>query len=459
MTTVIDSGRRPRVAVVGAGVSGLTAAYLLEDTHHVTLFEAEHRLGGHAHTHDVGTGQGGSVPVDSGFIVLNDRTYPMLRRLFSELGVRTRPTEMSMSITCAGCGLGYAGGRGPRGIFAQPRRTVDVRFWRLLLQITRFQRRAKALLDATEQSGGATADASLTYGDFLRGEGFDPYFVAHYALPVVSCVWSMGQDEALDYPAAYLFAFLRHHGFLDLGDAPTWHTVVGGSRVYVEAVAQRLDVVRRGSPVSAVTRTPDGVRVQTGVGAQAATEEFDQVVLATHADEALRLLASPTPAEQRLLGAFDYSTNHTYLHRDEAFLPDRRVRASWNYRLEDCGHHVDRSRVSYWMNRLQGHDEREPLVVTLNPHEAPSQVVAEMTYQHPVFTTESVAAQRRLADLNDGRVAYAGAYQGWGFHEDGCASGVRAAVSLGGRHLGEAVPVATGHVAAADVAAVEAVAG
>ncbi len=436
MTTDIETGHRPRVAVVGAGISGLTAAYLLKDTHQVTLYEAQPRLGGHAHTHDVTTGHG-DVPVDSGFIVLNDRTYPMLRTLFTELGVETRPTEMSMSVTCGGCGLGYAGGRGARGIFAQPRRAVDARFWRMLLQVRRFQRKAKELLAVTEEKGSGHPDDGLTYGDFLRRERFDDHFLAHYALPVVSCVWSMGHDEALGYPAAYLFAFLRHHGFLDLGDAPTWHTVVGGSRVYVAAIADRLATVRHGAPVTAVSRTTDGVAVRTDQD----TATYDQVVLATHADEALRLLETPTSEESRLLGSFTYSTNRTYLHRDETFLPDSRVRASWNYRLEDCDHQVDRTRVSYWMNRLQGHDESQPLVVTLNPDRTPSQVIAEMSYEHPIYTTTSVAAQRELEVLNRGPIAFAGAYQGWGFHEDGCASGVRAAVALGGRDLRQPVAV------------------
>ncbi len=436
MTSDITAGARPRVAVVGSGVSGLTASYLLAGSHEVTLFEAEPRLGGHAHTHEVRLRDGSPVPVDSGFIVLNDRTYPLLRRLFDELGVQTRPTEMSMSITCDGCGLGYVGGRGARGIFAQARRTVDPRFWRLLLQIRRFQHRAKALLSTAEDRGPDSPDQSLSYGEFLAREGFEEHFIAHYALPVVSCVWSMGRDEALGYPAAYLFAFLRHHGFLDLGDAPTWHTVVGGSRSYVAAVADRVDVVRRQRPVTAVTRTGDGVVVTSREPGTEVSEQFDQIVLATHADDALRLLTDATDAERRLLGEFGYSTNQTYLHRDESVLPAPRVRGSWNYRLEGCSHQVDRTRVSYWMNRLQGHDEHEPLVVTLNPDKAPSDVIAEMSYRHPTYTAGSVAAQRELGLLNDGRTAFAGAYQGWGFHEDGCASGVRAAVSLGGRDLG-----------------------
>jgi predicted NAD/FAD-binding protein len=415
---------RPTVAVIGGGVSGLTAAYLLSRTHHVTLFEADDRVGGHAHTHDVPLSDGTTAAVDSGFIVLNDRTYPLLRRLFAELAVETRPTEMSMSITCAECGLNYVGGRKASGIFAQRRRLLDPRFWRLLLGVRRFQKAALRLLAEEPESG-------LTYGEFLDRHGFDRHFVTHYALPIVSCVWSMGHREALDYPAAYLFAFLDHHGFLRLGDAPTWHTVVGGSRTYVGAITSRLDVVRTRTRVTAVSRKPDAVEVDDELGAHHA---FDKVVLATHADEALALLTDAGEDEQEVLGAFGYSRNVTHLHRDESVLPARRTgRASWNYRLEGCRTVTDRSRVSYWMNRLQGHPESDPLVVTLNPGdgETPADVVATMTYLHPTYTAASVAAQRRLAGLNSDRLAFAGAYHGWGFHEDGCRSGVAAAEALG----------------------------
>ncbi len=428
MTTTPRSGAstRPSVAVVGAGIAGLSAAHALQATHRVTLLEAEDRLGGHAHTHTVDLPGGGQVAVDSGFIVLNDRTYPELRRLFADLGVPTRPTEMSMSVTCAGCGLGYVGGRSARGIFAQKRRLVDPRFWRLLLSVRRFQKAALALL---------ASDEDLTYGDFLAREGFDDFFVQHYALPIVSCVWSMGHEEALGYPASYLFAFLRNHGFLVLRDAPTWHTVVGGSRTYVEAVASRLDVVRADARVTAITRTPAGVRVESqGADGSPVSEDFDQVVVATHADTALALLTDATPDERRVLGTFGYSTNRTFLHRDESFLPAQQsVRASWNYRLDSCDAVDDRTRVSYWMNRLQGHPESAPLVVTLNPDDAhlPDDVVAEMSYQHPTYTSASVASQRELPTLNDGRTAFAGAYHGWGFHEDGCKAGLVAAASLG----------------------------
>jgi uncharacterized protein len=421
---------RPTVAVIGAGVSGLTAAYLLQPTHHVTLFEADDRLGGHAHTHDVELSDGASVPVDSGFIVLNDRTYPLLRRLFGELGVQTRPTEMSMSITCEGCGLSYKGGTGANGIFGQRRRLLDPRFWRLLGGIRQFQKAALALLDAP------AADPDLTYGEFLEAQGFDAHFVTHYALPVVSCVWSMGHRDALAYPAAYLFAFLRHHGFLALGDAPTWHTVVGGSRSYVETITSRLDVVRSGHRVTAVSRKPDAVELDVipPGGGPSEHHGFDKVVIATHADAALALLTDADETEMDVLGVFGYSTNVTWLHRDATFLPaHERSRASWNYRLEDCDTLTDRTRVTYWMNRLQGHPEAEPLLVTLNPDEAtaPDDVVARMTYRHPTYSAASVAAQDRLAELSSDRLAFAGAYHGWGFHEDGCRSGVAAARALG----------------------------
>ncbi len=420
---------RPTVAVIGAGVSGLTAAYLLQRTHHVTLFEAEGRLGGHAHTHDVALSDGNTAPVDSGFIVLNDRTYPLLRRLFAEVGVRTRPTEMSMSICCDGCGLAYTGGRRANGIFSQRRRSLDPQFWRLLLQIRRFQREALAFLDHGPAEG-------ITYEEFLTQHGFDRHFVTHYALPVVSCVWSMGHNEALAYPAAYLFAFLRHHGFLSLGDAPTWHTVLGGSRSYVDAITRKLDVVRAGTRVTAVSRKPEAVELDTVADDAGPSEHhaFDKVVVATHANEALALLTDAGDEEHELLGAFGYSTNVAWLHRDERVLPEhRRSRASWNYRLEDCDTLTDHTRVSYWMNRLQGHPESDPLIVTLNPAEGPDpkHVIAKMTYEHPTYTGASVAAQSRLASLNSDRLAFAGAYQGWGFHEDGCRSGVAAAEALG----------------------------
>lgn len=416
---------RPSVAVIGAGVSGLTAAYLLARTHDVTLYEAEHRLGGHAHTHDVTSADGRRYAVDSGFIVHNDRTYPLLRRLFAELGVQARPTEMSMSIRCEDCGLEYAGGRGLKGILAQPRRVLDRRFVGMLLQVKRFHRRAAAFLESTD-AGDAT-----TYGEFLTREGFDEHFVNHYAVPVVSCVWSSGQDTALLYPARYLFRFLDHHGMLQVTGSPQWYTVVGGSRTYVERIAERLPAVRNGSPVTALWRGPEGVEIEDASGG---TARYDKVVVATHPDQALTLLADPTHDEVETLKAFTYTPNETVLHTDEGLLPRAgQARASWNYLMTSCSARGTAPVVTYWMNRLQGHESPEQFLVTLNAREriAADSVIAVMDYEHPLYTAESVAAQSRLGSLATDRTVYAGAYHGWGFHEDGCRSGVEAA-----RHFG-----------------------
>jgi len=417
---------RPSVAVIGSGVSGLTAAYLLSRTHDVTLFESDNRLGGHAHTHDVTASDGSEHAVDSGFIVHNDRTYPWLCKLFAELKVEVRPTEMSMSVRCEGCGLEYAGGRGLRGLLAQPRRLLDPRFLRMLLQVKRFHRRASAFLEATDDGD------TTTYGEFLEREGFGEHFIAHYAVPVVSCVWSAGREVALLYPARYLFRFLDHHGMLQVTGSPQWYTVVGGSRTYVELLAARLPDVRRSAAVTDITRRPDSVEITYGADSRAA--RFDRVVIATHADQALGLLTDPTDQEVQTLKAFGYSSNQTLLHTDSSLLPEAvQARASWNYRMSSCTSPDEPTVVTYWMNRLQGHTSPQDYLVTLNAREriGPDDVLAVMDYEHPIYTPESVAAQSNLGDLATDRTVYAGAYHGWGFHEDGCRSGVQAA-----RHFG-----------------------
>ena len=415
------AAHRPAMAVIGGGVSGLTAAYLLARDHDVTLFEADGRLGGHAHTHDVESRSGGTLAVDSGFIVMNERTYPHLLRLFGELGVQTRPTEMSMSISCGGCGLSYAGGRGLGGILAQPTRLGDPRFLGLLAQVPKFHRRARRLL---------ATDSDLTWGQFLADGRFGDYFIQHFAVPLVSCVWSCGDSDAADYPARHLFTFLDHHGMLQVTGSPTWRTVVGGSRAYVEKIAGQLDDIRLDQPVTALTRDADGVEVRVG----AHTQRFDGVVLAVHADQALALLADASPQEKSDLAAIGYSRNETWLHHDPALLPEApRARASWNYRLASCRGGADKVTVSYWMNRLQGLQDTRDHLVTLNATERvdPATVQARMTYQHPVFSTAAVAAAQRLRTAGGPRLAFAGAHLGWGFHEDGCRSGAQAAASFG----------------------------
>ncbi|MGH3434423.1 MAG: NAD(P)/FAD-dependent oxidoreductase [Thermocrispum sp.] len=413
---------RDRVAVIGSGVSGLTAAYLLQRRCDVLLFEADDRLGGHAHTHDVTTSDGRQLAVDSGFIVHNRRTYPNLLRLFAELEVPTQESEMSMSVRCDGCGLEFAGGKGLAGMTAQPARLARPGYLRMLAELPRFHRAARRLLD-----DGAEA----TLGEFLTDGGYSRTFADHLLLPLVSAVWSADLRTSRDYPARYLFTFLANHGMLAVTGAPPWRTVTGGSRTYVERAVKQLTAARVSTPVRAVVRHPDGVQVRDGAGE---THETDHVVIATHADEALRLLVRPSAAEQRALGPWTYSRNEALLHQDPSVLPRApRARASWNYRKPGCHAVPDRVQISYDLNRLMRLPTDEEYVVTLNHGGQVDQrrTLARMTYEHPEYTPESVAAQAGLPALNHGRTAFAGAYHGWGFHEDGCASGVRAAEAFG----------------------------
>lgn len=414
---------RNRVAVIGAGVAGLTSAYLLQRRYEVVLFESEPRLGGHAHTHDVPTPDGGSVAVDTGFIVHNDRTYPNLLRLFGELGVETQPTEMSMSVRCAGCGLEYAGGKGLPGLF--PRwDAARPRYLRMLAEVTRFHRHARRVL-SDDTLGDVTLGAFLTIG------GYSEYFVQHFVLPVVSAVWSAGPHVSRQYPARYLFTFLAHHGMLSVTGSPQWRSVTGGSREYVERAAKNLSAVHVSTPVRAVTVGGDGVEIRDDSGQ---AHHVDRVVVATHPGQALAMLAEPTTAQREVLGAFTYSRNETWLHTDASLLPvTAGAAASWNYLKTACAENAGPVLVSYHMNRLMRLAEPVDYVVTLNATDriAKDSVLAEMVYEHPVYTPASVAAQRRLPELSNDRIAFAGAYHGWGFHEDGCASGVRAAAALG----------------------------
>ena len=403
-----------RIAVVGGGVSGITAGYVLAQADHVTLFEADDRLGGHADTHPTG--------VDTGFIVYNERTYPLLTRQFAELGVATQPSQMSMSVRCAGCGLQYAGQRGLPGLAAGLPRGRG-RYVRMLAEVPRFHRAARRALG--DPDGQVLAD-------FLRTGGFSRYFTAHFALPLVAAVWSCPSGTALRYPARYLFAFLANHGMLSVSGSPPWRTVTGGSRRYVELAAKRIPDIRLSTPVRAVRRYSDHAEVWDAAGE---THRFDAVVIAAHADQALRLLDPPTDAERDVLGAFTYTQNPALLHSDVTLLPRRpSVRASWNYQLGGCEPDDDAPRISYDMNRLQNLAGGAEYIVTLGGAGLvdPALVIDRMDYAHPAYTPASVAAQRRLPGLNTHVTAFAGAYHGWGFHEDGCRSGAAAARSLGG---------------------------
>ena len=407
-----------RIAVVGTGIAGLGAAYALSRAHEVELFERETWAGGHAHTivHRAGDRE---VALDTGFIVHNERTYPQLVRLFRELGVATQDSEMSFSVTCRRCGLEWSG----RRPLAQPRNAVHPRFLRMLWDVGRWLRRAKA--EVTDE---------LTLGRYVAAGGYSPEFRDHFLVPLTAAIWSTAPTEVLDLPAAYAVRFFDNHGMLGFGRF-RWRTVVGGSHVYIGRLLERTGArLRLEQPVRTVRRDANGVTVETSRGEPL---RFDRVVMATHPDQALGLLADPSDAERRILGAFSYTTNETVLHTDERLLPTAAsARASWNYQLADCRAPASQPTMTYYLNRLQALDEPRAYCVTLNrgAEIREERVIARMVYEHPRYTFESMRAQRELPTLNARRnTAYCGAYHGFGFHEDGLASGLAAAESLGAR--------------------------
>jgi uncharacterized protein len=411
------------VAVVGSGVAGLLAAHVLGRESRVTLYEADSRLGGHADTHVVD-----GVAVDTGFIVHNERTYPNLLRLFDELGVQTQESDMSMSVRSDDHHLEWAGALGLAGLFPTWRNALRPAYLRMLTEIPRFHRMARQLLD-----GEATGDQDETLGAFLERGGFSPLFRTHFMESLVACVWSCDPAVALDYPARYLFSFLQHHGMLQIFGSPQWRTVTGGSRAYVEKVAARLPDIRTGTKVTSVLETPTGVEITDGNGQ---VDTYDAVVVATHPGQALAILAEPTATQREVLASMPYSPNTAQLHTDTSVLPrNPRARASWNYlrRPAAAGRTVT---VSYDMTRLMRLPARADgrrFIVTLGGEDIvdQSQVIDTMQYEHPIYTPASVAAQRRLPECDTDRVVFAGAWHGWGFHEDGARSGVEAAAKLG----------------------------
>lgn len=417
-----------RVAVVGSGVAGLTAAYLLSRRHEVVLLEKDDRLGGHARTVDVADGQGGTVAIDTGFIVHNRRTYPNLTRLFDELGVETRPSDMSMSVRCDGCGLEYAGSRGLPGAVPTAGTLLRGAYLRTLLEVKRFHLHGRAVL----------ADPStepLSLGAMMREGGYSEHFSQHFLRPLVSAVWSTPHDITDDYPARYLMRFLDNHGMLSVSGSPTWRTVVGGSRTYVERAARSIGTVRTGAEVVGVLRDDAGATVKL-----APDEELrvDALVVATHPDQALKLLDDATEDERRVLGAWRYSRNEAALHSDSSVLPRvPRARASWNTVMGRCGDDGGQVRVTYDLTRLMGlgtEDGGPRYLVGLNDAGRidPVTVHDRTFFEHPVYDREALDAQRDLPRLNGVRNTwFCGAYHGWGFHEDGCASGVRVARGLG----------------------------
>lgn len=411
-----------RIAVIGSGISGLAAAYFLSRRHEVHLFEREGRLGGHTHTVIV-DGPEGPVPLDTGFLVHNDRTYPNLVRLFREVDVDTLPTDMSFAVSCRRTGLEYSS-RGAAGFFAQPRNLLRPAHFRLLREILRFNREAPALL---RTAGGGT----VSLGDFLDARGFGDAFVSQYLLPMASAIWSASLDAIRAFPAVTLVRFFENHGLLTLTDQPRWKVVVGGSHTYIPLLTAPLS--GRVTTDAAVERVSRGESEVTVTFATRPPESFDEVVFACHGDQVLSMLSDPTDAERQVFGRFRTTTNVACLHTDATLLPTRaRARASWNYLLD--GDAATPPTVTYDLNRLQRLATRDQYCLTLNPRVAidESRVLGRYVYRHPLYDRDAIDAQARWSTVSGVRRAhYCGAYWGYGFHEDGLASALRVARALG----------------------------
>lgn len=425
------AGARLRIAVIGSGISGLSAAWLLNDRHDVVLYEQSGRLGGHSHTVQAP----GGVPVDMGFIVFNRVTYPNLTALLAHLGVATRSSDMSFAASLDGGDFEYSGAD-LKGLFAQKRNLLRPRFWSMLRGIHRFYRNAER---------HAAHGAGMTLGQILADGGYGPAFRDDHLLPMASAIWSSTPADMLSFPALAFIRFHANHGLLQITGRPVWETVSGGSIEYVKRMAAALkDRTRAGLGAVCVQRA---VREVTVIDALGHRDTFDHVVIAAHADQALAMLADPTPDERTLLGAFRYQRNRAILHQDPRFMPRRRAAwASWNY---IGGRGSGGGCFTYWMNRLQHIPETTPLFVTLNPTESPppETVVHRQDYDHPIFDTKALVAQSRLWQLQGiRRTWFCGAHFGAGFHEDGLQAGLAVAEQLGGVRRPWTVPNESGRI-------------
>ncbi|MBL8659947.1 MAG: FAD-dependent oxidoreductase [Rhodospirillales bacterium] len=434
------------VAVIGSGVAGLAAAWLLSKTQRVTVYEQEGRIGGHSNTVNVSTGTG-PVGIDTGFIVYNELNYPNLTALFAHLGVETQKSEMSFAVSMGGGDLEYAGSSIAR-LFGQPRNLLRRRFWHILRDIRRFYREGSMLAIAGD-------NATLSLGAYLDRERYSESFISDHLLPMAAAIWSTDTASMRAYPALAFVRFCMNHGLMQVSGRPRWRSVVGGSRSYVQRLtASFSDRIMINARVTGLTRTPAGVVVEDANGA---VNRFDKVVIATHADQALSMLADPSDDERRLLGAFRYRANVAVLHRDRRLMPKRkRVWSSWNYidgrtperhrrpkssarpalaDLPTPPSAAERVCVTYWMNRLQNVDTGAPVFVTLNPHTPPEpkKTLKTFNYHHPMFDAEALRAQAQLHRLQGRRSTwFCGSYFGAGFHEDALASGLAVGEALGG---------------------------
>jgi uncharacterized protein len=411
-----------RIAIIGTGIAGLTCAHLLGTRHDVTVFERDDRPGGHTNTVRVQLGEE-SHEVDTGFIVYNDRNYPGLIHLFECLGVPTKPSDMSFSVTDGATGLEWRG-TSPNTVFAQRRNVLRPEFVRMLSEIPRFNRSLRKLL----QTG---MPDTLSLREILASGGQSDRLAEWYLAPMVSAIWSAPPAQALDIPAHTFARFFENHGLLQLGAQPQWRTVDGGARTYVERILRPLgNRVRLGTPVTKVRRGDDGIEV---LSERDGLQGFDHVIMACHSDQSLGMLGDPSPAEREILGAIRYQPNTAVLHTDDRLLPRaRRARASWNYRLPE--NNEEGATITYHLNRLQSIPSRHNICVTLNQLNAvaPEKILAVFDYAHPVLDAGAITAQKRFDEINGHRSTwYCGAYWGYGFHEDGLQSALRVCRSFG----------------------------
>ncbi|MBB5348669.1 FAD-dependent oxidoreductase [Desulfoprunum benzoelyticum] len=415
---------RKHAAVIGGGVAGIVAAHLLQKTRRVSLFEAGEYLGGHTHTIAIPDGPDAGTPVDTGFIVFNEATYPHFIRFLAELEVPSRLSEMSFGFHCRQTGFAYAG-NDLNGLFAQRTNLFSPRFYRFLLEIARFSKQGLADLQREEQLGSLR--------EYVRRHQYMPFMVDNYLKPMAAAIWSAPTGQILDFPARSFLLFFKNHGLLSLRNRPAWRTVAGGSSSYVKAFTNRFTgSLHLRSPIRKITRTPDGVRLEL---ADRSIEHFDEVVIAVHADQAFSLLADPTPDEKRLLAPWRYEANSTVLHTDISVLPPmRRAWACWNFKRDGNAGPEQPAFVTYSMNLLQGLTTQHQYLVTLNRPSAydERQVIARMIYHHPVYTERSMATQAALPSLNGvNNTCFCGSYFGYGFHEDAVRSSYQAVARLG----------------------------
>ena len=403
-----------QIAIIGTGISGNVAAYYLNKDHDITVYEANDYIGGHTHTHSIEL-EGKTYSVDTGFIVFNYKTYPQFTGLLKDLGVKEQLSNMSFGVKCEKTGLEYMGST-INSLFAQRRNIFRPSFWRMILDILRFNRQATSLLEDVSD------DISL--GEYLKREKFSQTFINYYLVPMAAAVWSADLNLMYQFPARYLIQFFHNHGLLSVTNRPNWYVIKGGSKTYVTALTDSFkDKIRLSMPVTGVKREKEAVIVTSAQG----EESYDAVFFACHSDQALRILAEPTATEQQVLGAIQYQENEVLLHTDASILPKRKTAwAAWNYHLLEGDQ--GQVPVTYNMNILQGLDSDQTFCVTLNNSDAIDQtkILKRLEYHHPIYTQESVAAQARQSEINTDRLYFCGAYWRYGFHEDGVVSALNA---------------------------------